>query len=261
MINLFKKPICLLVGLIALTAAVWAVTPADLPVFETIGSKEVSFGDTLDFTVKATDPKGRPVFYEASNLPTGATVHPRTGYFSWTPTIYQLGTFRLTFAAWDRQNPQRMANETIKVRVVFRKVRSEKGWGIGAKTGQVLIETTDIQDLYPYVSRLEIDGAALSLTQESYSVSAAPAVKVELASYYNIDKKKVAVLLDGERINIVAKNAIGALDRDGKLTRFVLSFKLSALKPGQHTLTVKAGNELGVNTQDFILIGAEATKP
>jgi hypothetical protein len=63
------------------------------PVLSTIGSKTVSKGTLLQFTVYATDPDGDALTYSASNLPSGATFTPSTRTFSWTPTSSQVGTY------------------------------------------------------------------------------------------------------------------------------------------------------------------------
>jgi hypothetical protein len=63
------------------------------PVLGVIGNKSVNAGQTLQFTVSATDPDGNTLTYSASNLPIGATFNPSTRTFSWTPTSSQAGTY------------------------------------------------------------------------------------------------------------------------------------------------------------------------
>jgi hypothetical protein len=65
------------------------------PVLNPIGSKTVSVGNLLQFTVTASDPDlpAQTLFYSASNLPPGATFNPTTHVFSWTPTSGQAGVY------------------------------------------------------------------------------------------------------------------------------------------------------------------------
>lgn len=63
------------------------------PVLTAIGSKTVTEGQTLQFTVSATDPDNDPLTLSASNLPTGATFNATTGVLSWTPSYSQSGSY------------------------------------------------------------------------------------------------------------------------------------------------------------------------
>jgi hypothetical protein len=247
--KLVNKYLLIAIGLVSLMTAVWGV-PADLPVFTPIGSREVAYGETLTFSVTAKDPANKPIFYEAANLPDGATLQPRSGLFIWSPTINQLGTYRVTFAAWDRFSPQRMANETVVMRVVYRKVYSSKGWGIGAGEEKELIATTDVADLYPVVSALEINGQACSLTQEVFPAAARAEIKVKVTSFFNIKKKTVVALIDGEKVRRAAVEDIQNYG-DGQIVALTLKFALPDLAPGKHSLQIKAGNELSVTRQEF----------
>lgn len=61
------------------------------PLLAPIGSKTGKEGDTLTFTVSASDPDGDPLTFSAANLPTGATFIDRM--FRWTPAFDQAGTY------------------------------------------------------------------------------------------------------------------------------------------------------------------------
>ncbi|MCR4433435.1 MAG: cadherin-like domain-containing protein, partial [Caldiserica bacterium] len=67
----------------------------DPPVLEPIGDKSVPEGQTLTFTVTATDPDGDPLTCTASDLPQGATFIGNT--FSWTPDFDQARPYTITF--------------------------------------------------------------------------------------------------------------------------------------------------------------------
>jgi hypothetical protein len=63
------------------------------PELDSIGDKLVNEGQTLTFTITATDPDGDPLTYSASNLPEGANLDPSSRTFSWTPGHEQAGTY------------------------------------------------------------------------------------------------------------------------------------------------------------------------
>ncbi len=43
--------------------------------------------------LQAIDPDGDPITYSATNLPVGASINPATGVLTWTPTLFQSGTY------------------------------------------------------------------------------------------------------------------------------------------------------------------------
>jgi hypothetical protein len=63
------------------------------PSFAAIGDRSVMAGQTLSFTVTATDADGDALTFGASTLPAGATFDSATHTFSWTPTALQVGTY------------------------------------------------------------------------------------------------------------------------------------------------------------------------
>jgi hypothetical protein len=66
---------------------------AQPPALAAVGNKSVQAGQTLMFTVSATDPDPADTLaLSASNLPAGATFTPGTGTFSWTPTAADVGS-------------------------------------------------------------------------------------------------------------------------------------------------------------------------
>ena len=76
------------------------------PVLTVPGAQTVQSGQTLNFTVAATDPDaGQSLTYTASNLPTGASFSAATRQFSWTPTAAQTGTYTVTFTVTDNGTP------------------------------------------------------------------------------------------------------------------------------------------------------------
>lgn len=83
------------------TLEVTIVVAGGAPVFDTVGSRTVAEGSTLNFAVHATDPEGTTVTYGVSNLPEGATFDAFTRIFSWTPGYYQSGKYTVRFTATD----------------------------------------------------------------------------------------------------------------------------------------------------------------
>ena len=69
------------------------------PVLAPIGNKNVREGETLTFTVSASDPDGITPTLTASPLPTGATFLNDT--FTWTPDAGDAGIYTVTFNASD----------------------------------------------------------------------------------------------------------------------------------------------------------------
>ncbi len=72
------------------------------PVLDPIGPQEVVEGNTLDFTVTASDPDGAdPALSASLPLPDGAFFNEATGIFDWTPDTTQAGIYNVTFFADD----------------------------------------------------------------------------------------------------------------------------------------------------------------
>jgi hypothetical protein len=71
------------------------------PVFAPTGNQAVASGQTLAFTVSATDAIGSQMTYSAISLPAGASFNASTQGFTWTPTSGQLGNSTATFIASD----------------------------------------------------------------------------------------------------------------------------------------------------------------
>ncbi len=61
-------------------------------------------GESIQFTVQASDPNGLPLTYASSMLPGGAVLDPHTGLFSWTPNYDQHGDWEIPFTAGDGQH-------------------------------------------------------------------------------------------------------------------------------------------------------------
>jgi VCBS repeat-containing protein len=89
------------------------------PILGAIGNKTVQVGQTLSFTVTATDADlpANLLTLSSSAVPTGATFDANTGLFSWAPTVGQVGDVSLTFTVTDNGTPQLSDSETITLTV------------------------------------------------------------------------------------------------------------------------------------------------
>ncbi|HSL55717.1 MAG TPA: galactose oxidase-like domain-containing protein [Pyrinomonadaceae bacterium] len=92
-------------------------TPTDrAPVLNSIGKKTVNAGQSLDFTISASDPQGDPFTFSAQNLPPGATLNSSTGQFHWQPSTP--GTFsKIAFIVTQTGNTPLSDAELIDIQV------------------------------------------------------------------------------------------------------------------------------------------------
>ena len=63
------------------------------PVLNSIGNKTISTGQTLAFSLSATDPDSADLVFSAHNLPPEASFDPSTPNFLWTPNTDQVGSY------------------------------------------------------------------------------------------------------------------------------------------------------------------------
>ena len=71
------------------------------PMLTPIGSKNVNELATLSFTAAATDGNNDTLTFSMTGAPTGASINPNTGVFSWTPTEQQDDTYTITIQVED----------------------------------------------------------------------------------------------------------------------------------------------------------------
>ncbi|MFH1684509.1 MAG: Ig domain-containing protein [Candidatus Margulisiibacteriota bacterium] len=248
----FKSKIiwgCLL--LLLLTSTSLAVNHP--PALNPIGSKEVYVGETLTFSLTAADEDGDEIYFSGNNLPVNAILNPKTGLFSWTPEINQLGNYQFTFIALDRGVPRLQTRETIKVRAAYKFVHDQQAWGSGLKETEEIVGTSSIEDLYPKISRMQIDGQEYPPSQTLFYTSKKPRIQVEATSPYNINKESISVLLDGKRIAISPFSKIQTFGKQQNIFSLAFEVALENLSVGRHALVIKMGNELGASTQSIKL--------
>ncbi|MCC6235200.1 MAG: putative Ig domain-containing protein, partial [Verrucomicrobiales bacterium] len=71
------------------------------PVLQAIPARFIREGDALGLFLEATDVDGDVLVFSSDNLPLGATLHPQTGQFAWTPRYDQHGSYQLRFSVTD----------------------------------------------------------------------------------------------------------------------------------------------------------------
>lgn len=90
--NLWKDSLCTI--LIVEPSSQEPTAPANnAPVLIDISDKVVTAGESLTFTISATDANADTLTFSASNLPSGATFTTATRTFFWTPTADQVGAY------------------------------------------------------------------------------------------------------------------------------------------------------------------------
>lgn len=88
------------------------IVPNQPPILKPIGDQTVYVGETLSFTITATDPDHDKLGYAVEELPQGATFSLTT--FSWTPTADDVGKHEFTFTVTDGVDED---EETITITV------------------------------------------------------------------------------------------------------------------------------------------------
>jgi hypothetical protein len=89
------------------------------PVLNPIANQQVTLGNTLNFTATASDPDlpaNALTFSLDSGAPSGATIHPSTGVFTWTPQASQApSTNNVTARITDSGTPSLSATRTFQI--------------------------------------------------------------------------------------------------------------------------------------------------
>lgn len=235
-------------GLLCLgaTAGVWAQVDHP-PRLVLVGDQSVQVGSPLTFQVRAVDEDGNSLSYSASELPDGANFD-LAGNFSWTPTIGQLGIYPVTVTVTDNGLPSQADSETFRIKVYFRSNLLVKTWGLSLNE-ETLIDTTDLADLAPRVTRVSIDGQSAAPGQKELSASVNPVIKIDLASPYNVDVKSIQAELDGASLPIASFLNIQSLGAAKNTLGLTVQLEPPALPFGEHNLVIRAGNDLGATSQ------------
>ena len=140
-------------------SADWSFTISSGPGLDPIGDKTVNVGSTLSFTVTASGGSG-PITFSVTPLPLPANAgfNAKTGEFSFSPGLSQVGAIDLTFAASDNSSS---TSETVKITVPL-----PPPAGVTALTGRLL----DANDFENGVTT-PIVGATVSLLDTGITVT------------------------------------------------------------------------------------------
>ena len=87
----------------------------DAPLLVPIEDQAVNEGQLLEFSINGLDLDGDTLNYSAEGLPEGATFDPATRTFRWTPTFEQAGEYSVSFRVEDGNGGE--AEETIQIQV------------------------------------------------------------------------------------------------------------------------------------------------
>ncbi|MFA5104313.1 MAG: putative Ig domain-containing protein [Candidatus Margulisiibacteriota bacterium] len=113
------------------------------PVLVHIGSKTTSEGQTLIFTVSATDENNDAITYEAVTLPSGANFNITSGLFSWTPDYTQANTYNVTFKARDGYGGISQESITIIVNNLSGPLAPSNLTAVGITSSRIDLSWTD----------------------------------------------------------------------------------------------------------------------
>lgn len=92
--------------------------PNNAPVLAAVGNKQVNEGQSLQFTLAASDPDaGNTLTFDTSNVPAGAVFDTASGVFSWTPGYEAAGSYSVNFAVFDNGTPALSDTEAITITV------------------------------------------------------------------------------------------------------------------------------------------------
>jgi putative Ig domain-containing protein len=103
-------------------ANIYITGGANRPVtMQPISDKYVVLGETLSFTIIASDPDtGQTLTYSGSGLPSGATVGASSGLFQWTPTPAQApSTTPVPVTVTDSGSPPLSASRSFTIYVLL----------------------------------------------------------------------------------------------------------------------------------------------
>jgi Putative Ig domain len=142
------------------------------PVLGTIGNRTVAEDGTLTFQLNGSDANGDRLSYQGSNLPNGAQLNPKTGVFTWTPTVGTVGNYDLQFTTTDGNQS---SSENVKITVTH---TNHAPWLTplplqrGSETKQLIFNVIgndiDGDGLIYTIDGVQRDGVALPIPQGVY---------------------------------------------------------------------------------------------
>ena len=113
--GVFKKDIHVF---LAVNVSTLIMRHNNAPIMEDLTDMELDENLTFSLQLKANEPDGDAIIYQAVNLPEGATFDAQNGFFSWTPTFEQSGNYQnLIFRVIEQNENGLSANDTIDLTV------------------------------------------------------------------------------------------------------------------------------------------------
>jgi large repetitive protein len=130
----------------AVTVNITVTQENDAPILAAIGARSVAAPGTLSFTPSASDAEGDAMSWSATGLPSGASIDPATGLFTWSTSHAQAGDHDVTINVQDTHGAS--DSETVTITVTSGNVAPVLA-AIGNKTvveGQTLSFTATATD-------------------------------------------------------------------------------------------------------------------
>ncbi len=224
------------------------------PVLEPVGTLEAVFGQPLKFTLRASDPDGDRIYYSAINLPYNAIFYPGTGYFRWAPGLDQLGDHEIQFVASDSGQPSLSTSETVTVHVVYLVVEREKEpFGLLGQE-RVVAEARSLEEMYPRVAGIWIDGQGVSPETKSLHVPGLPVIEIEIASPFRVDPASLTVTINKAPVGLSQPYDEKTVGGPGNIISLRCRLNQVRFEPGvSYNLMVRAANELGATRRSWEL--------
>jgi hypothetical protein len=143
------------------------------------------WGNELTFTATATDPDlpANTLTFSLVNAPSGATINPSSGAFSWTPTSAQIASHTFTVKVTDDGSPNLWATRSITIAVGKRATKLVyDGATSGVYSDPAAVSATLRDDSPGGANNTPIGGKTIAFTLGTQSTSAATGAATGVAS-------------------------------------------------------------------------------
>lgn len=194
-------------------ASLLSLSTNNPPVIAAISDKEVDEGQTLQFTISATDTDNDSLTYSAENLPRGATFDRPTRAFSWIPDFEQDGSYDVTFRVSDgKDTVSRIVRIVVNdLQVSFANITINPSANTITDAFQFGIEinnlnkigTLDTKDI-EFISGEQRNNLEVGISQSDLGID----VSLYKLPRLNEPIKAVITKIDGRDVNIESDNLI-----------------------------------------------------
>jgi len=244
------------------------------PELSPIGPKSVNEGVELTFTVTATDADGDAITYSIQNKPSGATLDPQTGKFSWTPSHDQTGNYpNVKFIASDGK-----AQDSEPITITVNNVNRPP---VAVDDSATVAEDSGANAIDVLANDLDADGDTLTITavtQPSHGsvviTGGGTGLTYTPAANYNGSDSFTYTVSDGNGgtntatvtitvINVNRPPVLSAIGNKSVYADDLLTFTVNATDPDGETIIYSATNlPFGANfdpsTQTFTWTPSES---